>query len=258
MNTELLSGLVITNVLSVSTRYNPEGAGNHRVNRQMWAIIIKYEGETVYTSNGNKYVSNATHATLLPKGCSYDWICTKAGHYSAIEFESPQTSEEIVTFRLSNPEKLLGAIKKLELKKTLKKEFFRLECIKEAYYILLELLKENDAKYKPQSKLRKITPALEYIAQNYSNEVGNDFLASLCGISTVYFRKLFAEITGKSPIAYIQDLKAEKAKEMLKSDYGSIGDIAYELGYKSIYDFSRAFKKVVGVSPKKYKESTEN
>ena len=44
----------------------------------------------------------------------------------------------------------------------------------------------------------------------------------------------------------------EKAKEMLKSDYGNLSDVALSLGYSSLYDFSRAFKKHTGVSPSRY------
>ena len=48
------------------------------------------------------------------------------------------------------------------------------------------------------------------------------------------------------------ELKMKKAKEMLKSDYGSITDIAHFLGYLDIYDFSRVFKKHTGIPPSKY------
>jgi YesN/AraC family two-component response regulator len=57
---------------------------------------------------------------------------------------------------------------------------------------------------------------------------------------------------GISPISYVYELRIKKAKEMLKSDYSSIADIAQSLGYLSIYDFSKAFKKYTGVSPLKY------
>ena len=57
---------------------------------------------------------------------------------------------------------------------------------------------------------------------------------------------------GTSPISYVHELRIKKAKEMLKSDYGSITDIAQSLGYLNIYDFSRTFKKYVGISPSKY------
>jgi len=80
----------------------------------------------------------------------------------------------------------------------------------------------------------------------------NEDLAKLTGLSTIYFRRLFTEVFGVSPIAYVHKLRIKKAKEMLKSDYGNITDIAQSLGYLNIYDFSRAFKKHTGISPSKY------
>ena len=71
-------------------------------------------------------------------------------------------------------------------------------------------------------------------------------------MSTVYFRKTFTEVMGLSPIAYVQRLRMEKAKEMLRSDYGTLTELSLSLGYPSLYDFSRAFKKHVGVAPSKY------
>ena len=257
MNTDILSKLVITDVYSVTTLYSNDNATNHRANRPMWAIIIKYEGETVYTSNGENHLSNLSHITVLPKGCSYDWRCIKAGHYSVVEFDCPDTHDEIFTFQVSNTDKLLKIIKRLELDKISKKKFFRLEAIKEIYAIITELLNSQTPKYTPSSRQKKIAPALDYIALNYAKKVSNEELAELCGISNVYFRKLFKDVTKQSPAEYIQSLKADKAKEMLKSDYGSITDIAIELGYPNIYDFSRSFKRHVGISPKKFKESLD-
>ena len=100
--------------------------------------------------------------------------------------------------------------------------------------------------------LQKIAPAIEYISQHYNEKITNDVLAAVVGMSTVYFRKLFASAMGVSPITYANNLRIEKAKEMLKSDYGSLSDIAISLGYPSLYDFSRAFKKHTGISPSKY------
>lgn len=49
---------------------------------------------------------------------------------------------------------------------------------------------------------------------------------------------------GTSPIAYVHELRIKKAKEILKSDYGTISEIAKSPGYLNIYDFSRDFKKI--------------
>ncbi len=101
-------------------------------------------------------------------------------------------------------------------------------------------------------KMAKLLPAVEYIHANYGANISNDSLAALTGLSTAYFRQLFKEAYGTSPIEYVKQLKIKKAKEMLRGDFGSITDIATSLGYMSIYDFSRDFKKHTGVSPSIY------
>ena len=115
-----------------------------------------------------------------------------------------------------------------------------------------ELARSEKERYLPSEKQMKIAPAIEYISNNYNKNVTNDELAAIVGLSTVYFRKLFTEITGISPIAYLHKLRIEKAKQMLRSDYGSLSDMAQSLGYSSLYDFSRDFKKHTGKPPSKY------
>jgi iron complex transport system substrate-binding protein len=100
--------------------------------------------------------------------------------------------------------------------------------------------------------MRRIAPAIEYASQHYDQGLTNDALAKVAGMSTVYFRKLFTATMGISPISYVHRLRIEKAKEMLKSDYGSVTDIAVTLGYSGLYDFSRDFKKHTGVPPSRY------
>ena len=129
---------------------------------------------------------------------------------------------------------------------------YEIESIKDTYAVILALTETEQKTYVPTEKAKKLDPAIEYIAQNYNKQITNDELASLTGLSTVYFRKLFTETYHISPISYIHQLRIKKAKEMLKSDYGSITDIAYSLGYLNIYDFSRDFKRHTGVPPSKF------
>ena len=252
MNTDILSDLIITRVRSVSTMYSPENKGGKRVDRSCWAIIIKYEGETVYTSSKKQRISNLSHIMLLPKGCSYEWECTRPGHYFVIEFESKLTHGEPLCFPMRNSEKILDTFRELERKRNLKHPLVEQESIRDTYGVILMLAQAQSERYTPTEKQRQIAPALEYISQNYHKRITNDQLAALTGLSTVYFRKLFTETVGESPIVCAHRLRITKAKEMLKSDYGTLGEIARSLGYASLYDFSRDFKKHTGHPPSRY------
>ena len=140
----------------------------------------------------------------------------------------------------------------MEYKRNLKSPTVELESIRDTYSILLVLMKAVEARYLPTEKQQKIAPAKEYISQHYNENITNDKLAAIAGMSTVYFRKLFTNIMGVSPITYVHQFRTEKAKEMLGSDYGTLSDIAQSLGYPNLYDFSRDFKKHAGVAPSKY------
>jgi len=67
--------------------------------------------------------------------------------------------------------------------------------------------------------------------------------------------KIFRESTGQSPMEYYMDLKMKESKRLLREKNYSISQISDMLGYSSIHNFSRAFKKAVGVSPTAYTKS---
>ena len=252
MYTEILSKIVITKIHSVSTMYNESGKKAKRINRPNWAIVIKYEGETVYKISDKQYVSNINNMVILPKGSTYETHFMKSGHFSIIEFECAEEYHSPLFFSLRNSDKILELFRKMEYKRNIRSPLYELECIQNTYAIINMLYKESTRKYSPDHQHQRLAPALDYIAKNYTNKITNAELASLTGLSTDYFRKFFARVYGVSPIEYINDLKIKRAKEMLKSDYISITDIAFSLGYENIYDFSRCFKKATGISPSRY------
>lgn len=252
MDYEILSDLIITRIHSISTIYTEKNAVSSRQNRHHWALVVKYEGETVYTSEGKEYISNINNIAVLPKGSDYSWYCKKAGHFSVVEFECEKTCSHIFSFCVKNGERFHQAIQKAEFNRTLKKKAYRPDELSVLYHLIASLLKTTEQPHIPSNKKQKILPAIEYIAKNYTKPIRNDELSSVTGLSTVYFRKLFKEVTGESPINYIKSIKIKKACKILQSDYSSISDIAYSLGYNNVYEFSRDFKKHIGISPLKY------
>ena len=68
------------------------------------------------------------------------------------------------------------------------------------------------------------------------------------------FRKQFKEYTGLSPAHYFQDLKLQRAKELLCTTSLSIKEIAYSLNFESPDYFSTLFKKRMGKKPSDFRE----
>ena len=68
-----------------------------------------------------------------------------------------------------------------------------------------------------------------------------------------HFSRLFKEINGITPRAFIVNVRIETAKGLLHASSYSISRIAELLGYKDVYFFSRQFKEKTGMTPSKYR-----
>ena len=105
------------------------------------------------------------------------------------------------------------------------------------------------------SKLRDfyINEALEFIEHNFQNNISVEDMADVCGLNRSYFGKIFKESLGKSPQDFLLRYRMVKATELLKLTRLTVGDISTAVGYDNQLHFSRAFKKIYGVSPKKWR-----
>lgn len=67
--------------------------------------------------------------------------------------------------------------------------------------------------------------------------------------------KLFSQITGENFRTALQNVRMEKAKEMLQESSGmNIADIAAACGYENYLSFKRAFTRCEGISPREYRD----
>lgn len=250
MHEELLAHLVITRVVAVNNAFSSQNLKGRRVNRQRWALMYKYTGKTAYTCNGKRYLCDAGTVLLVPRGCTYEWCSLEGGWFASLEFDSELTCEDILPFPA--PADFDQAMQALEHQWRHGGAYARMTCTRDIYTILLKLFKASAKLYSSSGRQQKIQPAVDYMIDHFSENIKNDDLAEMTGMSTVYFRKVFTESYGMSPIAYLHALRIKRAREMLKSDYGSITNVAAALGYTSVYDFSRSFKKHTGLSPSAY------
>ena len=249
-----VSNLTITNIVSANRLLNsPVGITTHRYNRERWAIALKLRGKTIYTINNKHVLCDSLHPVILPKSCNYSWKCIEPGECIIIEFEADATGTSFSSFEISDNSLIINAFSKIEKSLNQQKIYHKLECYNHLYDILLFLIKSTKKEYVHPQKRNILQPAMKYISENYyDSNITNDFLAGLCKMSTVYFRKTFASMYGVSPMKYLHNFRIKKAEAILLSDYESIEQVAFSIGYNSIYHFSKMFKNYTGQSPTEY------
>ena len=227
-----------------------------RRNRGCWAIAVKLAGRTVYYSEGKEFVSDPDHIVLLPQGATYKNVFEEFGECFMVEFEANYASDlppSITSYPVSRKHDFVNKAINIERLWTFKKPAYELFCVSGLYDLLAKLYETELSGYYSSSKYKVIEPAIKYLEENYANpDLSSDDMARVSGISSVYFRKIFSTVFGQSPMRYLQSIRMEKAKDMLSGDYTPITNIAESVGFKSIYHFSKIFKKVTGYTPTEY------
>ncbi len=99
----------------------------------------------------------------------------------------------------------------------------------------------------------KILQAQTHMEENFRETISIEELASDLGISPRHFKRRFKRATEESPLAYLQRVRIEAAKQKLELTKDTIDEITWQVGYEDSNSFRRLFKKSTGFSPKEYR-----
>jgi AraC-like DNA-binding protein len=98
-----------------------------------------------------------------------------------------------------------------------------------------------------------VDEALRFLQIHYTESLRIKAVASMFGIHRSHFSHIFTQKIGISPQQYLQQLRLDRAKQLLSDHSLQVGEIALSVGYPDLYVFSRAFKKQAGCSPSEYR-----
>lgn len=94
--------------------------------------------------------------------------------------------------------------------------------------------------------------AAEYISRNYDSDLSLELLSQKFSLSKSYFSRLFKEVTGVGVSEYINISRISIAEKLLAQGNLSITEVANRCGFNDSNYFATVFKKIKGISPKKY------
>ncbi|MEG2573405.1 MAG: helix-turn-helix domain-containing protein, partial [Bacteroides sp.] len=93
------------------------------------------------------------------------------------------------------------------------------------------------------------------VIQHYSTERGIAFYAEKVGITPTHLSNTVKQITGKTVMDIISEMVITDAKAQLKSTNLPVNQISDSLNFANVSFFGKYFKRYVGLSPQKYRDS---
>lgn len=226
--------------------------------RDFYSISYRYSGKAYFKAGDVEFVSGANSITFMPKNVSYETEVledtqTVVAHFKLahdIDFRNPAVIN-------ADDKELIHLFEKLLRRNRVGSPVnFSVMAV---FYELLAKLDSLDPTKNRDAIPKKISAAREKMMSSFSDPLFSiDTLAENIGVSTSYLRREFSKAYGKSPIAYLKELRIKNAKVLLHSGYMSISEIAEQSGFSSTSYFIQVFHKTVGYSPSKYRDETRS
>lgn len=126
------------------------------------------------------------------------------------------------------------------------------------YELLALLVRNSDSSSHDYASSRCVRTALDYIAQNYPLPISVEDIAAAAAVSRTTLFRVFKSELGISPAEFLIEYRIKQAQKLLSATDLSVSAVSRSSGYEDSAYFSRAFKKITGISPTEYKEKSHS
>lgn len=205
------------------------------------AVILKIE-ETI---NNNDIKEFEKTIELLKKYCKEEKFCIKHAFQtinSTMQYMS-RITEEYDEYYVYSYEQLVDTYSNA------------LNMLDHLKLLVIKQLGGNFDNKPMHSENETFKPIVEYINENYWQDLTIQLLSQKYYISVSYLCQLFKKETGSTFTNYISDLRINCACEMLKKSDIPVFEIGKKVGYRDYFYFSKLFKKITGKTPTQFREN---
>ena len=99
------------------------------------------------------------------------------------------------------------------------------------------------------SRFGQIAKALKRMQSDFKDDIDIGTLAEEANMSVSSFHSNFKAVTGASPLQYLKRIRLHDARTLIIQNGFSVGTAAGRVGYESVSQFSREFKRYFGYNP---------
>jgi AraC-like DNA-binding protein/ligand-binding sensor protein len=100
-----------------------------------------------------------------------------------------------------------------------------------------------------------VSRARDYIREHFADELSLERVAKVVNMSANYFSEKFKQAAGIRFVEFVARSRVEKARNLLQNPKFRISEVAFDVGFRSLSQFNRVFKKFTGQSPREYRAS---
>lgn len=229
-------------------------------------IYYVIDGSFQLTMNGKTVEINKNQLVIVPEGTYHSYQMTSKTiklywcHFnSAVNgvniFETYKINDTRFCFDIKNAketEKLFESMFFVETEKT----GAALVMYKHAKLMeLLSICVENSMQKDREEGFEKeeFSDIIKYMYDHIDENIQVEYLAEMAHFHPNYFIRAFKQKFGASPIRFFNQLKLERAKELLQNTDKPMSSIAMEIGINDMSYFSRFIKQQTGLSPSEYR-----
>ena len=260
INLNLSSELHISDIAVVSG-IRPMGRTVDTINvgRTTNGFLYVFSGESTFYPKNSKPIK-ATDGDLIfvPKNCRYKMIYSKPNttfvvvNFNIFDENGCETAlYDRITFigKDDSTKTFSNLMAKFEIcsaSQNLASQFRR----KELLYRLLAIICNERELLTEEIQFPQITKGVILLKQSYLENLPIEEYAKKSNISVSSFRQLFTKQYGLSPIRFRNQLRINRAKQLLEEGGFTIAEVAYASGFENVGYFCRYFKKATGSTPK--------
>lgn len=238
-----------------------------------YELLYLEKGMLEVTIQNHSYTVKAGEALFIPPNVLH---CATAlssnGTFYAVVFSENilLTGQEHISSYLTNAPDNARHICKLdedtpwqrEILLYLKKIFFCEDSIRESQiyvqshlliiweYLYRHFISAHLEQNKPNTPIKKV---LEFIHQNYQEDISLEQLTQIAHMSKEHLCRIFNKSTGYTPIAYLKQYRILKSCHYLKETDKKISEICFLVGFNNISYFNREFLRILQTTPSKYR-----
>jgi AraC-like DNA-binding protein len=102
-----------------------------------------------------------------------------------------------------------------------------------------------------------IDTVIEFIENNYQENISLEKLAKMCHLSKFHFLRVFKKQTGFTPYEFITNYRMNMSKHFLIKTKSPVSEISEKVGYNNVNTYIKCFKNQTGTTPNRFRISAE-